>query len=82
MDICKKEGIFVDNQTLSYIVESFGNDIRQTINYLDLYSRGSKNINDFKNNCDEVKKDKSVTVGSFDITKILLNKNETSKLNF
>ena len=82
MDICKKEGIFVDNQTLSYIVESFGNDIRQTINYLDLYSRGNKNINDLKKNCDEVKKDKSVTVGAFDITKILLNKNESSKLNF
>ena len=82
MDICKKEGIIADNQMLSYLVESFGNDIRQTINYLDLYSRGNKNNNNLKNNCDEAKKDKSVTVGSFDITKILLNKIESSKLNF
>ena len=82
MDICKKEGIFIDNQTLSYIVESFGNDIRQTINYLDLCSRTKRNVNDIKKNCEEVKKDKSVTVSSFDICKILLNKNETSKLNF
>ena len=82
MEICKKEGIFIDNQTLSYIVESFGNEIRQTINYLDLCSRTKRNVNDIKKNCEEVKKDKSVTVSSFDICKILLNKNETSKLNF
>ena len=82
MEICKKEGIFIDNQTLSYIVESFGNDIRQTINYLDLCSRTKRNVNDIKKNCEEVKKDKSVTVSFFDICKILLNKNETSKLNF
>ena len=48
MDICKKEGIFIDNQTLSYIVESFGNDIRQTINYLDFFSRTKRNVNDIK----------------------------------
>ena len=81
IDICKKEGIIVDNQTLSYIVESFGNDIRQTINYLDLCSRGKKDFNNIKKNCEDAKKDKSVTVGSFDITKILLNKSESSKLN-
>ena len=82
IDICKKEEIFIDNQTLTFIVESFGNDIRQTINYLDLYSRDKKEFNNIKKNCEEVKKDKSVTVGSFDITKILLNKNESLKLNF
>ena len=82
LDICKKEGVFVDNQTLTYIVENFGNDIRQTINYLDLCSRTKRNVNDIKKNCEEFKKDKSITVGSFDISKILLNRNETSKLNF
>ena len=82
MDICKKEKIFVDNQTLNYVVESFNFDIRQILNYLDLCSRTKRNISDLKNNCQDVKKDKSVTVGSFDICKILLNRNETSKLNF
>ena len=82
MYICKKEGIFIDNQSLGYIVDSFGNDIRQTINYLDLCSRTKRNVNDIKKNCEEVKKDKSVTVSSFDICKILLNRNESSKLNF
>ena len=82
IEICKNEGIFVDNQTLTYLVESFGNDIRQTINYLDLCSRTKRNVNDIKKNCEEVKKDKSVTVSSFDICKILLNKAESSKLNF
>ena len=82
MDICKKEKIFIDNQTLNYIVESFNFDIRQILNYLDLCSRTKRNISDLKNNCQDVKKDKSVTVGSFDICKILLNRNETSKLNF
>jgi replication factor C subunit 1 len=67
---------------LGYIVENFGGDIRQTINYLDLCSRANRNVNDIKKNCEEVKKDKSVTVSSFDICKILLNKNESSKLNF
>ena len=82
IEICKNEGIYIDNQTLTYLVESFGNDIRQTINYLDLCSRTKRNVNDIKKNCEEVKKDKSVTVSSFDICKILLNKAESSKLNF
>ena len=82
MEICKQEKIFIDNQNLSYIVDNFNCDIRQIINYLDLYSRTKRNISDLKNNCQDVKKDKSVTVGSFDICKILLNKNESSKLNF
>ena len=82
MDICKQEQIFIDNQTLNYIVESFGFDIRQIINYLDLFSRNKRNIASLKNNCENVKKDKSVTVGSFDICKILLNKSDSSRLNF
>ena len=82
MDICKQEQIFIDNQTLNYIVESFGYDIRQIINYLDLFSRNKRNIASLKNNCENVKKDKSVTVGSFDICKILLNKSDSSRLNF
>ena len=82
MDICKKEGIFLDNQTLTYVVENFGNDIRQIINYLDLCSRNKNAFKNIKKNCEEVKKDKSITVGSFDVTKLLLNKNESSKLNF
>ena len=82
MDICKKENIYIDNQTLNYIVESFGYDIRQVINYLDLCSRSKRNIASLRTNCEEVKKDKSVTVGSFEICKILLNRSESSKLNF
>jgi len=81
-EICKQEKIFVDNQTLNYIVENFNCDIRQIINYLDLCSRTKRNLSDLKKNCQDVKKDKSVTVGSFDICKILLNRNESSKLNF
>ena len=82
MEICKQEKIFIDNQTLNYITDNFNCDIRQIINYLDLCSRTKKNISDLKNNCQDVKKDKSVTVGSFDICKILLNRNESSKYNF
>ena len=82
IEICKKEKIFIDNQTLNYIVENFNNDIRQIINYLDLCSRSKKNLSDLKSNSENVKKDKSVTVGSFDICKILLNRSETTKLNF
>ena len=81
-EICKQEKIFVDNQTLNYIIDNFNCDIRQIMNYLDLCSRTKRNISDLKNNCQDVKKDKSVTVGSFDICKILLNRNESSKLNF
>ena len=55
MDICKQEQIFIDNQTLNYIVESFGYDIRQIINYLDLFSRNKRNIASLKNNCENVK---------------------------
>ena len=79
-DICKKENIIADNMTLSNIVECFGNDIRQTINYLDLYSRQKKF--DLKNDCFKSQKDKSVSVNAFEICKILLNKAESIKYNF
>ena len=82
IEICKKEKIFIDNKTLNYIVENFNNDIRQIINYLDLCSRSKKYLSDLKSNSENVKKDKSVTVGSFEICKILLNRIETAKLNF
>ena len=82
-NICKEENINIDHMTLDYIVESFNNDIRQSLNYLDLISRNDNlDFNYDKNKCDNFKKDKSVSITSFDVAKLLLTKSEIMKLNF
>ena len=83
-NICKKENINIEHLTLDYIVESFNNDIRQCLNYLDLISRGENknNINNEKDNCNNFKKDQTVSNSSFDVVKKLLTKSELIKLNF
>ena len=82
-NICKEENINIEHMTLDYIVESFNNDIRQSLNYLDLISRNDNlDFNYDKNKCDNFKKDKSVSITSFDVAKLLLTKSEIIKLNF
>jgi len=82
-NICKEENIKIEHMTLDYIVESFNNDIRQSLNYLDLISRNDNlDFNYEKEKCDNFKKDKSVSITSFDVAKLLLTKSEIIKLNF
>ena len=82
-NICKEENINIEHMTLDYIVESFNNDIRQSLNYLDLISRNDNlDFNYDKDKCDNFKKDKSVSITSFDVAKLLLTKSEIIKLNF
>ena len=75
LEICKQEKISVKN--LEFVVESFGNDIRQSLNYLDLFSR-KKCLNDVEN----FKKDFSVCLSSFEVCKRFLIKSEMKKMSF
>jgi replication factor C subunit 1 len=75
-EICKKEGFNVNAEILESLCESNGNDIRQCINFLEMrFKTGSKLSNSF---C----KDSILMINSFDAVKRLLNKNDSTKLNF
>ena len=78
-EICKKEKINFDQKNIEFIVESFNNDIRQCLNYFDLFSRKLENKIE---NVEKFKKDFSVCLSSFDICKKFLIKSEMNKMNF
>ena len=67
-EIAGAEGMKVDMNSLEYLCESFGNDIRQIINFLEVYSKKSK-ILDYQNTKQTfgtVKKDQAVMISNFD----------------
>ena len=64
----------INDSELEFICESFGCDIRQIINYLELSSKMNKSIN-----CQNYKKDSAVTVNSFDVCKKMLTRSELNK---
>ena len=67
-EIAGAEDMRVDMNSLEYLCESFGNDIRQIINFLEVYSKKSK-ILDYQNTKQTfgtVKKDQAVMISNFD----------------
>ena len=74
IQICKEEKMNINDSELEFICESFGCDIRQIINYLELSSKMSKSIN-----CQNYKKDSAVMVNSFDVCKKMLTRSELNK---
>ena len=73
-EIAQREGLIVDNSSLDYLCESFGNDIRQMVNYLQLHSKRSKSLNyeDTKGSFFKANKDRSVMINNFDAAKMIL----------
>lgn len=74
IQICKEEKMNINDSELEFICESFGCDIRQILNYLELSSKMNKSIN-----CQNYKKDSAVTLNSFDVCKKMLTRNELNK---
>ena len=75
-EICKKENIQYELNALEYLCEICGNDIRQIINYIELWTRTHKNIkfNDLNGKDQKIQgKDEIVMLTNFDAAKELLN---------
>ena len=66
-EIAIAEGMRVDMNSLEYLCESFGNDIRQILNFLELYSKKSKifQYQDAKMTIGGAKKDQAVMISNF-----------------
>ena len=81
-EICKNENINYEMNALEYLCEICGNDIRQIINFVELWSRQNKSIK-FKDltggNQKLQGKDEVVMLTNFDAAKELLNSKSRSK---
>lgn len=78
LTILNKEGMSVDSAALEQVVESCGNDIRQTLTVLEMWSRTSPTMNVMQANkgLKHVTKDPISMIGNFDAGAKLLNQRE------
>lgn len=81
IEICKIEGFDVEQNAVEYLCESVGNDIRQCLNFLELWSRKSKEMKfkDLKMGYNKYQKDNGLMISNFSASQKLLNKNEVNK---
>ena len=81
-EICQKENIMYEINALEYLCEICGNDIRQIINFIELWTRQNKSLK-FKDltggNQKLQGKDEVVMLKNFDAAKELLNSKSHSK---
>ena len=81
-EICRKENIMYELNALEYLAEICGNDIRQIINFVELWTRQNKSIK-FKDltggNQKLQGKDEVVMLKNFDAAKELLNSKSHNK---
>ena len=84
LKICENEGINCEMNALEYICESCGNDIRQCLNFIEMYSKLHKSITfkDIFNNMNSFNKDSSVMLSNFDAAGKLLNNSNSKKMSF
>ena len=75
VEICEKEGMKCDLNALEYLCEICGNDIRQCINYIELWSKthNSLRYNELSGKDKMQGKDEIVMIKNFDAAKELLN---------
>ena len=81
-EICKKENINYEINALEYLCEICGNDIRQIINFMELWTRKNKSIKfkDLTGGKDRIQgKDEVVMLKNFDAAKELLSSKSHSK---
>ena len=83
-EICKNEGISCEFNALEYLCEICGNDIRQIMNFIELWTRTHKRIkfNDLTGSSQKIEgKDEVVMLKNFDAAKELLN-NKSHTLSY
>ena len=83
IQICGKEGLLVEEQALLYLVESVGNDIRQCLNFLDLWSRRHKSVNFFemKDKYTKYSKDSGLMLSGFEVCQKMLKRDVLYYIN-
>lgn len=84
VEICKMEGLKVEENAIENLCESVGNDIRQSLNFLQFWSRKFSELKffDMKNHFGKFNKDNLVMINHFDGVTKLLTRAAFSKMNF
>jgi len=79
-EICANEGLAVDMNSLEYLCENFGNDIRQILNLIQMYSRESKTLTymNAKSTIGKTKKDETVMLNNFEAARRLMTGRDLS----
>lgn len=77
-EICSKEGVTVDENSVQHLVDEMNSDVRQILGFLQMYTRTNKTFiyATFKTKSSKFAKDKAVTISNFDAATILLNREQ------
>lgn len=80
VEICKSEGFDVEPNAVEFLCESVGNDIRQCLNFLELWSRKSNELKfkDIKPGYNKYSKDTGLMISNFAAAQKLMNRNEVT----
>jgi len=76
IQICNKEGLKVEEAAIGHVVESVGNDIRQCLNFLQMWARKTKTMQyfDLKNKYNNYSKDSGLMLSNFDVCQKMLKR--------
>lgn len=82
--ICGQEDMKCDDNSLDFLIGLMGNDIRQVINFLQIWRKKSDTFvySTMKTKANNFKKDESVMISNFDAGTKLMRKQEFDKLTF
>ena len=78
MKVAKQENIDIDEDTCNNLIESSGNDIRQVINILQMWTQAVASQNDSKKFITATSKDEKVMINNFEAAFRLLNNGNIS----
>ena len=84
MTICQKENIQCEKNALEYLCESVGNDIRQCINFVEMWSKNHNAIkyNEIQEKYGSFNKDSLCMISNFDAATKLLNCINSKRMKF
>lgn len=84
MEICAMEGIKAEEAAIENLCEVVGNDIRQSLNFIQFWSRKSKQLKicDMTNTFNKYNKDNIVMINHFEGVTKLLTRQSFSMMNF
>ena len=84
MQICQKENIQCEMNALEFLCESVGNDIRQCINFVEMWAKNHNSIkfNEIQQKYGSFNKDSVCMISNFDASQKLLNSSNSKRMKF
>ncbi|XP_066154359.1 replication factor C subunit 1 [Euwallacea fornicatus] len=80
MTICFKEGLTIKPEALAQLITGTGNDIRQTLNHLSMWSAAEKNLSSETVQKESKNSQKDVVFGAWDVIRKVFNKSDNKDM--